>query len=116
MTTHNSEEKDKAAASAELMRLAIRGALVEGVQPFDALRKIGELALSAGLLAAYEPEKAPQTFRLTGAARHVRIVGTITGRASEDEASVPSYSGPGDASCACAHCDDQPGGCVLCCK
>lgn len=112
MTTHNSD--DKAEASAELMRLAILGALAEGAQPFDALRKIGELALSAGLLAAYEPEKAPQTFRLVGAVRQVRIDGTITGHASEDEASASSYAGPGDASRSCAHCDDQPGGCVLC--
>ena len=86
MTTGNDKHAE---ASAELIRLAIRGALAEGVNAYVALQTVGELALSAGLLAEYEPEQAPQTFRLTGSLHVVKIDGTITGRFSQDEACAP---------------------------
>lgn len=88
------KDEKNAEASAELIRLAIRGALAEGVPAYDALKLVGAHALAAGLLAEYKPEQAPQSFRLTGAVRLVTIDGTITDRFSEDEPRTPGDTSP----------------------
>lgn len=93
MTTHNSEEKDKAVAA--LIELAVKGAVADALQ---------------------NAEGAPLADTFAKASRATAHVMNLCVAAELFSPAVPSYSGPGDASCACAHCDDQPGGCVLCCE
>lgn len=91
MTAHNSEEKGEAVAA--LIELAVKGAV-------------------AGVLQ--NAEGAPFADTMREASKATAHVMNLCATAGLIAPAVPSYSGPGDASRSCAHCDDQPGGCVLC--